>query len=124
MAAWQYDKASYGSGTRTICAATCKDARITAMWMDEVSNVPLYPATDVFPWTVVQQESSAWILGDVRDQHERDRTGPTMDYAPIGREQWHTDYPGDAAREAPQGLSLLAASILAARKATGTAGGY
>lgn len=128
MAQWAFDYAIHGNDApRVIECGACKDSRITAMWIDQVSNVGLYPSTDVFPWTVQNAPyGDMRATGDVKDRMVYDRlpgTGEPLPYAPIGREQWHTDYPGDAVRDAPQGLSLLAAAIVAARRAINITGG-
>ncbi len=129
MAQWAYDKMIHGNDApRVMECGACKDSRITAMWIDQVSNVGVYPKTDWFPWTTVYNDpyGSAFIQGDVKDRYVYDRlpgTGEPLPYTPIGREQWHTDYPGDAVRESPQGLSLLAAAIVAARRAITRADG-
>jgi hypothetical protein len=119
----EYDTMQYGSVERTICAGACKDSRITAMWIDTVSNAPMYPSDMVFPWTPIYQNVSAWIRDDVRDRYERDRSVPSQPFAPRVTQQWYSDYPGDTHHDRPQPLSFLAAAIVAARRAAGIADG-
>jgi hypothetical protein len=123
MSSWQFDALRYGNTPMRVMGPECRDARITAMWIDAQSSVPMST-----PYANVEWDQNVlvypWQTGDVRDTHERDLlpgTGEPLPYAPIGRMQWHTDYPGDAHREQPQGLSLLAAAIVAARRAAGVA---
>lgn len=122
-----FDALQYGNVERNIEPGICKDSRITAMYIDTVANVPMMQPYMNFPDSIITVQQTPRILGDVRDRMEYDRlpgNGEQPPFYPPGRpQQWGTDYPGDTYRDRPQSLSFLAAAILAARRATGTAGG-